>query len=321
MPNIASEGDCLKACRISSTCLAAQWRIGVDPGCTLTDEYIPNTQIPNGAAVTYVYRESCPEPPPLPTPPANGNSSITTGRGFGSTTFAGGSGNSSASSTISGSNTGSSLSPGFGTSFPASGSTTSSSGPTCWVLTNDTNFLQGVANIATSVSQCQAACQAQTSPLCIAVDWDRTRPSGSQCFLNSIAQNKNSAPGVDHYDFVCANSSSATGSTIGSSGSGNSAGSSAASVSSTTFLQLSSTTAPSQSCWLQMNDTLIPQGLDNNATSVIQCQTACRAQTSPKCLSVDWDKTRATGRQCFLHSTSQGKSPATGVDHYDLICM
>lgn len=74
-------------------------------------------------------------------------------------------------------------------------------------------------------------------------------------------------------------------------------------------------------CWLQMNDTLIAQGLDNNASSVSQCQAACRAQISPKCLSVDWDKTRTTGSQCFLHSTSQGKRPATGVDHYDLICM
>lgn len=60
MPNIASEGDCLKACRMASACLVAQWRIGVDPGCTLANKYIPNTQIPNGAAVTYVYRESCP---------------------------------------------------------------------------------------------------------------------------------------------------------------------------------------------------------------------------------------------------------------------
>lgn len=57
--SVTSETDCLKACRISDTCLAAEWRISVNPGCTLADGFILGTNVTDSAAVTYVYNETC----------------------------------------------------------------------------------------------------------------------------------------------------------------------------------------------------------------------------------------------------------------------
>jgi hypothetical protein len=82
-----------------------------------------------------------------------------------------------------------------------------------WIQFNNTLIYGGTANPASSLSDCQNACQT-TTPVCQSIDWAPQNPPGSQCFVLNTQNNKVNATGVTHYDLSCSVASSSAATTL-----------------------------------------------------------------------------------------------------------